>query len=132
MKLCAFLAYVGLSCFLGCFLGIFGACGVSILVWGPRILETALGSPPDRTHPAFWLTIVLLLPCVILGMSGSVALLILPVAFKYPEIATTHRRQDLWFVRVLKWYGLNLVSYATREEHRLSQSHHGRFHATDA
>ncbi len=32
--------------------GVFGAIGVCVVIWGSSVLKTALGSPPDLTHPA--------------------------------------------------------------------------------
>ena len=120
MKKILFLTYVLLTTAAGIFIGTAGAFGACVPIWGSHILDTALGSPADRTHPAFWLAMILFIPSMLVGMAGTIALLILPVAFRFPSAAATNRSRDLYFVRFLRWYGERLVSYSNGEESRLN------------
>lgn len=62
--------------------GIFASAGFCALVWGGDILDTALGSPPIRTHPAFITFIVLMGPLMILGYVGAYFTVIAPLIAK--------------------------------------------------
>ena len=53
-------------------MGIFTAMGICAAVWGEGILRTALGNPPDRSHPAFWLFLVIMLPGMFLSSFGGI------------------------------------------------------------
>ena len=72
-----------LACMLA---GIFAAAGVCAVVYGPAILDTALGKPPDRGHPAFWLFMILMVPAMLIGAAGAVFAVMLPVAARW-EVA---------------------------------------------
>lgn len=63
--------------------GIFAAVGICTLVYGPSILDTALGKPPDRTHPAFWLFMIVMVPGMLIGAVGAVFAIVLPVAARW-------------------------------------------------
>ena len=123
MKKTLFTVYVILATFAGLLIGLAGAYGICVFLWGPQILDTALGSRPDRSHPAFWLSLALLTPCMLIGVAGAISLLILPVAFRFPAAAATHRREHLHYVRFLRWYGESIVCYADGEARRLSKLH---------
>lgn len=53
-------------------MGIFTAMGICAAIWGEGILHTALGSPPDRSHPAFWLFLIIMVPGMILSSFGGI------------------------------------------------------------
>lgn len=59
--------------------GVFAAAGFCACVWGPSILETALGKPPDRTHPAFWTFMLTMVPAMLVGAAGTLFGIIFPV-----------------------------------------------------
>ena len=63
--------------------GIFASAGFCGFVWGGDILDTALGSPPIRTHPAFITFIVLMVPLMILGYVGVYFTVIFPIIAKF-------------------------------------------------
>jgi hypothetical protein len=112
-----YLCVVTVSAGLACGSGAFAVC---VMVWGPSILDTALGAPPDRTHPAFWLGLVLLLPLMFFGCVAGFMLLGLPVAFRYREVFESMRidTRDLDLARPLRSYAQNLLSYADRLDRR--------------
>jgi hypothetical protein len=87
-----------MACMLG---GIFAACGLCTYIYGPAILETALGNPPDRTHPAFWLSLVLMVPAMLIGAAGAIFAVILPVSARWrvPGFLTSPADR-----RFLRWY----------------------------
>src|SRR5439155_11397259 len=68
---------VVMACMLG---GILAAAGACALVYGPAVLDTALGDPPDRSHPAFWLFLVIMVPAMLVGAAGALFGVVLPVA----------------------------------------------------
>ena len=53
-------------------MGIFTAMGVCAQIWGGGILDTALGNPPDRSHPAFWLGLVVMVLGMLLSSLGGI------------------------------------------------------------
>lgn len=63
--------------------GVFGALGVVSIIWGPQILDTALGSPPQRDHPAFWTGLFLFLPGWYLASCAAVFGIFLPLYAKF-------------------------------------------------
>jgi hypothetical protein len=67
-------------CMLG---GIFAAAGVVALVWGGDIVNGALGNPPNTAHPAFWIFIVLIWPCMLIGAAGGLAAIVFPVYYLF-------------------------------------------------
>lgn len=70
-----------MACMLG---GIFAAAGVSAFAFSSSVLDTVLGNPPDRTHPAFWVFIIVMVPGMLVGAAGAMFGVILPVAARWP------------------------------------------------
>jgi hypothetical protein len=70
-------------CFLAMLGGIFIAAGVAALVGGADVMRAVAGSPPDMTRPAFWVCLILIVPCMLLGAAGGVAAIVLPVYFVF-------------------------------------------------
>jgi hypothetical protein len=64
--------------------GIFAAAGLCAFVFGPAILDTTLGDTPDRTHPAFILFMVAMVPAMLVAAAGAVFGVMLPVAARWP------------------------------------------------
>lgn len=52
-------------------MGIFAGMGVCAAGWGEGILSTALGRPPDYSHPAFWLFVLIAFPGMVIGFVGG-------------------------------------------------------------
>lgn len=102
------LVAVVLACMLG---GVFAAAGVCAWVYGPSILGTALGGPPDRTHPAFWLFVIVMVPGMLIGAAGAVFGVVLPVAAKWRVAGFPGSPRQR---RLLEWY-LGLVGRAIGE-----------------
>lgn len=98
-----------LACMLG---GIFAAAGVCAVVYGPSILDTALGRPPDRSHPAFWLFMILMVPGMLIGAVGAVFAVMLPVAARWKVAGFPGPPQHQ---RLLRWY-LSFVGRALTAE----------------
>src|SRR5262245_32321363 len=80
-------------------LGIAGAAGVCAVFWGSSILDTALGNPPQRTHPAFITFFVLTYPAMFLCAAGCVATFLVPLYTRFgipisrwPGVANFMRR----------------------------------------
>lgn len=67
------------SLLLSALIGFFGARGVCVEVWGPQVLNTAFANPPDHTHPAFWVALLVWVPAVIVGAIGSVFTFVIPL-----------------------------------------------------
>ena len=63
-----------LVCMFGGLMGIFTAMGICAAIWGESVLNTAMGNPPDRSHPAFWLGFVIMVPSMIIGFIGGAPL----------------------------------------------------------
>jgi membrane-bound ClpP family serine protease len=83
--------------------GIFAAAGFCALIWGSAILDTALGSPPIRSHPAF-ITFLLLMPIFMLvGFAGGIMLFIAPAMALFPsrkkKDTEIMRAACSWFIR---------------------------------
>jgi hypothetical protein len=116
MKILLIHLYLLAAMLVGGIFGIAGAMVPAVLLWGPRILDSALGSPPDRSHPAFLLGLVLLGPCVVFGCVAGVMLLFLPVALRYPTLLDRIRFAEGFTVRALAWYGHHIADYAARLE----------------
>ena len=94
----------------GGLIGLFGAYGACLPIWGSHIFDTALGNPPDRSHPAFWLSLALLLPSMLVGCFGALFLFILPVAFRFPMAgrdAASHPSE----IRFLRRYAERLLHF---------------------
>ena len=69
-------------------MGVFGAAGLCALIWGSSILDTALGDPPNRSHPAFITFLLVALPGMLVGGIGGMAGVLLPL-FSYFGIRCT-------------------------------------------
>lgn len=87
MKVMLFKLYALLVFLIGGLFGLWGAMLPSVIIWGPNVLITAMGSHPDHTSPAFILGTILIVPGVIFGVFSAVIILYLPVAFRFPELA---------------------------------------------
>ena len=64
-------------------MGIFAAAGICAIIWGEGILRTALGRPPDRSHPAFLLFGLLMVPGMLIGAVGGIPLC--KLLYRYAE-----------------------------------------------
>lgn len=72
MKKSTILNILSLVIFLSSMLmGIFAAMGFCVAIWGPSILETALGSRPQHSHPAFITFVLIMVPGMFLSMAGA-------------------------------------------------------------
>jgi hypothetical protein len=90
-------------------MGICSSAGVCALIWGVEILETTLGDPPVRTHPAFITFIILMVPCMIICVTGVFFLLVVPIFSKFhirildsPQDLKTIRKTCRWFIKHLE------------------------------
>lgn len=115
MNRVVFNLYVIVVLLLAMLLGLFGAYGSCVPFWGSHVFDTAFGSPPDRSHPAFWVALLLLFPAMLLGAAGAVALLILPVAFRFPEAARIGRLQS-YQLRFLRWYAERILAFVSTHD----------------
>jgi hypothetical protein len=61
-------AFILLMCML---MGLFAAIGFCSIVWGSSILSTALGTPPQLTHPAFITFLLVMIPGMLIGAFGA-------------------------------------------------------------
>ena len=60
-------------------MGGFAAAGVCAFIWGPEILNTHLGKPPDWGHAASWTFLFLMIPFMIIGFVGGLFLFAIPL-----------------------------------------------------
>ncbi len=65
------------------FLGIFAAAGLCVAIWGSSVLDTALGNPPQRTHPAFITFMLVMASGMLLGAAGGVAAIMVPLYSRF-------------------------------------------------
>jgi hypothetical protein len=72
-----------IAVFASMFLGIFAAAGLCVVIWGPSVLDTALGSPPQRTHPAFITFMLVMVPAMLLGAAGGIAGIMVPLYARF-------------------------------------------------
>lgn len=63
--------------------GIFGASGIVAFIWGPSVLDTVLGNPPDHTHPASLTFICLMVPGMLLGAAGALFAIVFPLFARF-------------------------------------------------
>jgi len=110
--------YAFVALLFGMLIGLLGAYGACVPIWGAGILDTALGSPPDRSHPAFWLSLALLVPSMLIGAAGALALLIMPVAFRFPT-AVSFGLPQRYQLRFLRRYAESILRFVTTQEARL-------------
>src|SRR5262245_14645577 len=97
---------IGIAAWSLCFLcmagGGFTALGISACIWGGEVVTGALGNPPNRSHPAFWLFIALLPPCMIIGAAGGIAAIVIP-AYSFFRIPMRRKGQAPgWIGRYIK------------------------------
>lgn len=64
-------------------MGFLGAAGLCALIWCSSILDTALGDPPLRTHPAFITFMLVMVPAMLLGAVGALAGVVLPLFARF-------------------------------------------------
>lgn len=116
MKSIALKLYVFLAMMFGGLLGIGGAGGLCAIVWGPSILHRSL----NTTEPAFWVGLILLVPCLLFGLTAGFMVLGLPVAFRFPHIFEAMKidQEDTRLATPLRWYAQHLLAYAERLEQR--------------
>ena len=95
---------------------IFASAGICCVIWGDEILHTALGTPPDYGHPAFYLFILLMVPSMLIGFAGGFFLVILPIysifnlkVLDSSKNMETTRKICNWFVKHLQRLVNNLV-----------------------
>lgn len=119
--------YQFLSVMVGAFIGMAGAMAPSVLIWGPSILDTALGSHPVRSHPAFLLGGLLLAPCMILGIAAGFFFLFLPIAMRFPsELDSARCLTTSSQVDFVRRYAKNLIEYLERAEIQIAKRDHRR------
>jgi hypothetical protein len=111
----------------GAFMGMAGAFAPSVVIWGPNILNTAMGSHPDKHDPAFLLGLVLLGPGIIFGIAAGFFILFLPIAMRFPSALdlarcfTAHSQ-----IAVVRKYATRLLEYLERAERQIDQSNGGK------
>ena len=85
--------------------GVMGGCammGLTASLWGPAILDTALGNPPDRSHPAFWFFLAGLPPAMFLGFVGAFFGWVVPVSY-LSGARLGNGEPPRWFRRYWHW-----------------------------
>ena len=63
----------------GMLMGVLAAAGLCARIWGSSILDTALGDPPELSHPAFITFMLVMIPAALLGAAGAIAGIMLPL-----------------------------------------------------
>lgn len=89
-------------------MGVFGAAGLCAAVWGPSILSTALGDVPQRGHPAFILFMVVMVPAMLIGASGALVAVIVPLHMwcRVPFLKT-----ERGWLKFLRAYAARVVAF---------------------
>jgi hypothetical protein len=64
-------------------MGLFSASGVCAMVFGSQVLDTVLGSTPDRTHPAFIVFMLVMVPGMLIGVCGCFFGVIFPLYLRF-------------------------------------------------
>ncbi len=64
-------------------MGVLGSAGLCARLWGSSILDTALGDPPEISHPAFITFMLVMIPGTLLGAVGAIAGIILPLYARF-------------------------------------------------
>ena len=84
-------------------LSFFGGPGVVAMIWGSSVLDRIMASPPDRSHPAFWVCLAVML---VTTASATVAwiLLMLPLW----EIRGVRIQSKDPAFRILRWYAVKV------------------------
>lgn len=103
VRIIAFVAFLGAM-----LLGVFASAGVCAVVFGSRILDTALGDPPDRSHPAFYLFLALMIPAMLISACGGLFGIVVPLyrRFQIP-LGKSNELLRQW----LHQYALHLSEY---------------------
>ena len=93
-------------------MGILGAAGLCALIWGPSILDTALGHHPDRTHPAFIIFMLAMIPGMLIGACGAFSSIILPLhlRFRIPFL-----KSQGFESRFLRAYASKIIEFTSRD-----------------
>ena len=84
-------------------LGIFGAIGVCVVIWGCSVLKTALGSQPDLTHPASITFLLIGIFGMLAGAFVAIFGVMIPlhVKFKVPFKTDNSMRPFIKFYSIL-------------------------------
>jgi hypothetical protein len=91
-------------------LSIFGAAGLCVMIWGSSILHSALGSPPQRAHPAFITFMIVMVIGMLIGWCGVVSAIILPLHLRFRVPLS---KKDRVLARVLRAYAIRIVEFTT-------------------
>lgn len=89
-------------------LGVLGAAGLCALIWGSAILDTALGDPPQRSHPAFITFLLVMIPGIWIGWCGAVAGIIVPMHLRFGVPLPKSEKGE---IRVLRSYANRLLEF---------------------
>jgi hypothetical protein len=93
-------------CIAGGVAGIFAAGGLCAAVWGGSILDTALGQTPDRSHPAFWLLLLVGALALVVGFCGTFFVLVVPLLHLTGGRLGVGKRPDSltdWLEKYARW-----------------------------
>ena len=112
-----------LGVFAGGLLGVFASAGICAAIWGSSVLDTALGSPPERHHPAFWLFLAVMVPGMLVGMAGTFFCCYLPFCIRWPGVTSPKASLGGPILRWLRRYSAGLNRYCVRELQRLQPPH---------
>ena len=104
---------------LGAMLGLFASIGFCVFIWGPEIMQTALGNTPDRSHPAFLIGLMLIVPSMLIGAAGCFFAIVLPLCFAFPHLAATDDPRNISFLKFIRKYAATMLKYADNEEKRI-------------
>jgi hypothetical protein len=92
-------------------MGILVAAGLCALIWGPSILETALGDQPQRTHPAFITFMLVMIPGMFIGACGAISGIILPLHLRFRIPLSRHAIVS----RFIRGYATRLIQFTDRD-----------------
>jgi len=67
----------------GMLMGVLAAAGLCARIWGSSILDTALGDPPELSHPAFITFMLVMIPAALVGAVGAIASIMLPLFSRF-------------------------------------------------
>ena len=62
---------------------IFAASGLVAFIWNGAVLDTVLGDPPNRHHPAFWVFLLLMVAGMLIAAVLGYCLIALPAFAKF-------------------------------------------------
>ena len=117
-----FKAVIYLLILFGGLIGIFASQGLSIAVWGYRFTEVDFGNHPNLQNPDVWIVLIVMIPLIIVGVSGTLAAICLPLCHVFPKLARFHGRRSLSNVILLRKYALLILHYAEAEIRRVEGS----------